>query len=54
MAEASAVARGCHSAWLDTMSFQAPGCYRKLGDAVFATLEYPPDHQRHFLSKRLA
>jgi GNAT superfamily N-acetyltransferase len=52
-AEAEAVARGCHSAWLDTMSFQAPGFYGKLGYEIFATLDYPPEHQRYFLRKRL-
>jgi GNAT superfamily N-acetyltransferase len=53
-AEARARDRGCHSAWLDTFSFQAPGFYRKLGYEEFGRLDYPPDHQRHFLRKRLA
>ena len=44
---------GCHSAWLDTFSFQAPGFYAKLGYREFARLDYPPDHQRIFLKKRL-
>ena len=30
-AETSALERGCHSAWVDTFSFQAPGFYPKLG-----------------------
>jgi GNAT superfamily N-acetyltransferase len=51
--EHRAVARGCHSAWLDTFSFQAPDFYRKLGYTVFATLDYPPAHQRYFLRKSL-
>ena len=51
-AERRARERGCHSAWLDTFSFQARGFYEKLGYAVFATLDYPP-HQRFFLRKRL-
>jgi ribosomal protein S18 acetylase RimI-like enzyme len=52
-AERRAVERGCHSVWLDTFSFQAPGFYQRLGFEVFGTLDYPPDHRRFFLKKRL-
>ena len=52
-AEALAIERGCHSAWLDTFSFQARSFYEKLGYEEFGRLDYPPDHQRHFLRKRL-
>ena len=52
-AEARARDRGCHSAWVDTFSFQAPGFYEKLGYEEFGRLDYPPDHRRHFLKKRL-
>jgi GNAT superfamily N-acetyltransferase len=52
-AERMAVERGCHSAWLDTFSFQAPKFYRRFGYEVFGTLDYPPDHRRFFLKKRL-
>jgi GNAT superfamily N-acetyltransferase len=52
-AEALAIERGCHSAWLDTFSFQAHRFYEKLGYEEFGRLEYPPDHQRHFLRKEL-
>ena len=52
-AEQRAAALGCHSAYLDTFSFQAPGFYQKLGYTVFGTLDYPPDHKRFFLQKRL-
>jgi GNAT superfamily N-acetyltransferase len=52
-AEARALERGCHSAWVDTFNFQAPGFYRKLGYEVFGELDYPPGHKRIFLQKRL-
>ena len=52
-AEKRAFDRGCHSAWLDTFSFQARGFYKKLGYEEFGTLDYPPDHKRHFMRKRL-
>ena len=45
--------RGCHSAWLDTFSFQARGFYEKLGYGEFGRLDYPPGHDRHFMRKRL-
>ena len=53
-AERRGLALGCHSAWLDTFSFQAPEFYAKLGYREFARLDYPPDHQRIFLKKQLA
>jgi GNAT superfamily N-acetyltransferase len=52
-AEVLARERGCHSAWLDTFSFQAPGFYEKLGYQEFGRLHYPPDHHRCFMRKRL-
>ena len=52
--EDRALERGCHSAWVDTFSFQAPGFYRKLGYEVFAEVDWSPDHKRFFLRKRLA
>lgn len=52
-AEARAFERGCHSAWVDTFSFQAPDFYRKLGYEPFGELDYPPVHKRIFLQKRL-
>jgi GNAT superfamily N-acetyltransferase len=53
-AECIAIRRGCHSAYLDTFSFQACGFYEAPGYTLFGTLDYPPGHQRHFLQKRLA
>ena len=53
-AERRAVERGCHSAWVDTFSFQAPGFYPKLGYEPFGELDYPPDFKRIFLRKQLA
>jgi GNAT superfamily N-acetyltransferase len=52
-AERRALDFGCHSAWVDTFSFQGPEFYPRLGYRVFATLDYPPSHQRLFLKKRL-
>jgi GNAT superfamily N-acetyltransferase len=53
-AERHALAFGCHSAWLDTFSFQAPEFYPKLGYREFARLDYPPGHERIFFRKRLS
>jgi GNAT superfamily N-acetyltransferase len=44
---------GCHSAWLDTFSFQGPDYYPRLGYREFARLEVPPGHQRIFFRKSL-
>ena len=53
-AERRALALGCHSAWLDTFSFQGPDFYPKFGYREFARLDYPPEHQRIFLKKPLS
>jgi gamma-glutamylcyclotransferase (GGCT)/AIG2-like uncharacterized protein YtfP/GNAT superfamily N-acetyltransferase len=53
-AEAEALARGCHSAWLDTHAFQAKGFYERLGYQPFGELpNYPLGFARHFMQKRL-
>jgi len=52
-AEQRAVERGCHSAFVDSFSFQAPGFYRKQGYTEFGRLPYPPRGERVFLQKRL-
>ena len=55
LAEQEAVRRGCHSAYLDTFSYQAKPFYERLGYEVFGTLDdYPPGHQRHYMRKRLS
>jgi GNAT superfamily N-acetyltransferase len=54
MAEAEAIARGCHSSWLDTFEFQARGFYEKLGYTCFGELpDYPVGFKRIFLQKKL-
>ena len=44
---------GCHSAWLDTFSFQGPDYYPRLGYREFARLDVPPGHSRIFFRKAL-
>ncbi|MDN7902752.1 GNAT family N-acetyltransferase [Burkholderia diffusa] len=54
LAEAEAVARGCHGAWLDTFDFQARPFYEKRGYVRFGELpDYPTGHARIFLTKAL-
>lgn len=53
LAEDVARRRGCHSAWVDTFSFQAPGFYRKLGYEEFGRLALPPVGERLFFRKAL-
>lgn len=53
-AETAARARGCRHVLLDTMDFQAPGFYEKLGYQVFGVLEgMPAGHQRIYFRKDL-
>jgi GNAT superfamily N-acetyltransferase len=52
-AERQALERGCHSVWLDTFGFQAPGFYRKLGYEVFTEVDWSAEHKRFFLRKHL-
>ncbi len=44
---------GCHSAWLDTFSFQGPDFYPRFGYREFARMEIPPEHVRIFFRKSL-
>lgn len=53
-AEAEAVRRGCHDAWLDTFEFQARGFYERLGYRCFGELgNYPAGFSRYFMTKSL-
>jgi GNAT superfamily N-acetyltransferase len=52
LAEEEALARGCHSAWLDTHDFQARPFYERLGYVRFAELaDFPVGHSKIFLKK---
>ncbi|MCB4823202.1 GNAT family N-acetyltransferase [Roseicella aerolata] len=52
-AEQRAREAGCHSAYVDTFSFQAPEFYRRQGYEEFGRLPYPPKGERVWLRKRL-
>ena len=53
-AEDEARQRGAKNVFLDTFSFQAPDFYKQYGYRVFGELpDYPPGHQRYFLTKPL-
>lgn len=53
-AEAEAIRRGCRHAHVDTLDFQAPDFYPRLGYTVWGTLEdLPPGHRRIFFQKDL-
>jgi GNAT superfamily N-acetyltransferase len=52
--EVEAKQRGCLHSYLNTMTFQAPEFYKKLGYKIFGELkDFPPGHRRLFLSKQL-
>ena len=54
MAETEAIARGCHSAWIDTINPVALKTYQRAGYAVFGELaEFIPGRTRSFLKKSL-
>jgi GNAT superfamily N-acetyltransferase len=53
-AEEEARGRGCHSAFLDTLSFQALPFYQHSGYEIFGELaNHPFGHTRYFLKKKL-
>jgi GNAT superfamily N-acetyltransferase len=54
LAETEALARGCHSAWIDTFNPQALRAYQRQGYKVFGELpDFPAGRSRCFLQKRL-
>lgn len=54
LAEREAVQRGCHHAFVDTMSFQAPEFYIKNGYVEYGVLDdFPRGQSRHWLKKEL-
>lgn len=54
MAEDVARERSCVGIWLDTFDFQAPSFYERHGFTEFGRLDdFPPEHKRLFLQKRL-
>jgi 8-oxo-dGTP pyrophosphatase MutT (NUDIX family)/GNAT superfamily N-acetyltransferase len=53
LAERRAAGLGCHSAMLDTFSFQGPAFYPRVGYRLYGALDYPPSHRRFFLWKPL-
>jgi GNAT superfamily N-acetyltransferase len=53
--EQEARSQQCHTAVLDTYSFQAPDFYQRLGYEIFGVIKgYPRGNQKVFLKKRLA
>ncbi|MBV6323439.1 GNAT family N-acetyltransferase [Duganella violaceipulchra] len=54
IAEREGVRRGVHSAFVETLSFQALPFYEKLGYTVFSRLaDFPPGGARYALTKKL-
>ena len=53
-AEKEAIRRGCHHVHLDTMSWQAPEFYKKLGYEIIGILsDIPNGNQKYLLMKTL-
>lgn len=53
-AEAEAIRRGCHGAWIDTFNPVGLHTYKKAGYEPFGALEdFPKGRSRTFLQKRL-
>ncbi len=52
-AEDVARERGCAGAQVDTLSFQAPGFYQRLGFEIIGHVpDFPAGHSRYFLARR--
>lgn len=55
LAEAEALKRDCHGAWLDTFEFQARGFYEALGYECFGEIpDFPIGYKRFFMRKTLS
>ena len=55
LAEAETVRRGCPRVFLETLAFQAPGFYEKLGYTLVSTIpDFPPGGMRYAFTKHLA
>lgn len=53
LAEVEARKRGCVAAQVDTLSFQGPVFYGKLGFEVVGKItDFPENHERYFLMKK--
>ncbi len=55
VAQTQAIKRGCLIAQLDTLDFQAPGFYQKLGFIIIGTVpKFPGSPERYFMMKHLS
>jgi GNAT superfamily N-acetyltransferase len=52
-AEQTAIERGCRIVFLDTLTFQAPGFYKKRGYEEIAIVEFQPGVKKIYFQKRL-
>ena len=52
-AEAWAKKKACRNINLNTITFQSPGFYQKMGYQVFGELAYPKGNVRYYFKKRL-
>lgn len=52
-AESWAKKKGCRHIHLNTITFQAPGFYRKMGYQIYGKLAYPKGNIRYYFKKKL-